>query len=52
MNIFTLAKKGKQSAHGFFLPFFCQASHMSDSILQGYVSNLKRISNISLVFLT
>lgn len=52
MNIFTLAKKGKQSAHGFFLPFYRQDTHMSDSILQGYASNLKRIRNISLVFLT
>lgn len=45
MNIFTLAKKEKS------LYFYFQDTHTSDSILQSYASNLKRIGNISLVFL-
>lgn len=51
MNIFTLVKKEKKSAHGFFQVFYLQDTPSNDSILQGYASNLKRIRNISLIFL-
>lgn len=51
MIIFTLVKKGKQSAHGFFQLFYLQNTPTNDSILQGYASNLKRIRNTSLIFL-
>lgn len=52
MDICTWAEKEKSLRLVSSYPFYLQDTNTSDSILQGYASNLKRIKDISLVFLT